>query len=725
MEMPTAAKRLRHRLRYIFPLSVTFISAILVFNLLLVEGAAAQESSGANLGLSSLEKAWLAKHPTIGLAIDINWAPLEFVNEQKQYRGMAAEYIRLIEARLGIKFKVDRKRPWPKMVEAVKNHDLDAFSLVARTPQREEYLNFTKPYISLPMVIVSREGDPYIGDISELKNKTVSVVKSYASHDLLARNHPDIRLDPVDSVVEGLKAVSYGKAYAFVGNLAVTSEIIRETGITNLKVSGQTPYRFELGMAVRKDWPELIPILQKAFNSIPHEERDQIYNRWIRVKFQKQVDHQIVFIVLGVGLFIVSIVLIWNRTLRREVMHRKKAEEALRESEQKFRDYASTASDWFWEMGQDLKFTNVSGLNQETIGVDPTELIGKSFDDIIGHGTNEFEALQNLETLDERKAFKNFQFTFHNNTGQTNIFRVSGMPVFNDGKFAGYRGVGSDVTVYKKMGDEIRIRAIEAEAAQQTMERQAAEMVELAEKEASLNAKLKYEVDIKNRFFSIIAHDLKSPFTSLLGMTQLMSQMADGFSKDKLVEYANDVNEAADRVFELLQNLLEWSRLQMDGAKLEIKVIPLDRMTQESIDILKPIALEKDISLINKIKKTAAYADQDMVRTVIRNLIANSLKFTPSGGSVEVSSSRRGEMVKITVTDTGVGISEAQAEKIFSLDQKTSTTGTAGEKGTGLGLPLCKDMLERNGGSIWVESALGKGSKFHFTLPVGPAKEQP
>ncbi len=636
---------------------------------------------------------------------------------------MAAEYIRLIEARLGITFDIDKERPWSKMVEAVKNHDLDAFSLASRTPQREKYVNFTKPYISVPMVIVSLESEPYIDGIKSLRNRTVSVVRSYASHDMLAKNHPYIRLDPVDNVLKGLEAVSQGRSYAFVGNLAVTSQIIREAGITNLKVSGQTPYRFELGMAVRKDWPELIPILQKAFDSISPEERDNIYNRWIRVKFQEEIDYRIVLALLGAGLLIVSIVLIWNRTLRKEIAHRKKAEDALRESEQKFRDYASTASDWFWEMGPDLKFTNVSGLAQDMIDVDPAELIGKSFDDIIGHGTDEQEAVQNLNALDNRDAFKNFQFTFHDNTGQTHIFRVSGMPVFNNGEFAGYRGVGSDVTVYKKMGDEIRIRAIEAEAAQQTMEIQAAEMVELAEKEASLNAKLKYEVDIKNRFFSIIAHDLKSPFTSLLGMTQLMSQMADGFSKEKLVEYANNVNEAGERVFELLQNLLEWSRLQMDGDRMEIKIIPLDGLARESIDILKPIALEKDIRLINKIKKTAAFADPDMVRTVIRNLVANSLKFTPPGGSVEVTSKIQGDMVQITVSDTGVGISDEQIEKIFSLDKKTSTTGTAGEKGTGLGLPLCKDMLERNGGRIWVESTIGKGSKFHFTLPTGPGKE--
>lgn len=283
--------------------------------------------------------------------------------------------------------------------------------------------------------------------------------------------------------------------------------------------------------------------------------------------------------------------------------------------------------------------------------------------------------------------------------------------------------IKEDIEKREEFSNELKQAMHDATMAHSFAEEQAQDLAELAEKQAVLNDQLKYEVNVKNQFFSIISHDLKSPFTSLLGMTHMMSQMADSFSKEKLVDYANTVNEAGERIFELLNNLLEWSRLQMEGANLEPVTIALDELTQDSIDVLKPIALGKDISLTNKIKKTAAFADQDMVQTVIRNLIANAIKFTPSGGSVEVSSQKQGDVVQVTVTDTGVGMSTEQAEKIFSLDQKTSTMGTAGEKGTGLGLPLCKDMLERNGGHIWVESTQGKGSSFYFTLPSKDGEE--
>ena len=135
------------------------------------------------------------------------------------------------------------------------------------------------------------------------------------------------------------------------------------------------------------------------------------------------------------------------------------------------------------------------------------------------------------------------------------------------------------------------------------------------------------------------------------------------------------------------------------------------------------MALEKEIRLTNKIKNAAAFADRGMVQTVLRNLIADALKFTPSNGSVEITSQNHGDWIQVTVSDTGVGMSMEHAEKLFALDQ-TSTEGTAGEIGTGLGLPLRKDMVERNGGSIWVESTPGAGSRLHFTLPTEPRRER-
>jgi len=230
--------------------------------------------------------------------------------------------------------------------------------------------------------------------------------------------------------------------------------------------------------------------------------------------------------------------------------------------------------------------------------------------------------------------------------------------------------------------------------------------------------KLKQEVYVKNRFFSIIAHDLRSPFHSLLGMTKMFSQGVRKFNKEELVESAANLNEQGNRVFDLLQNLLEWSRLQMEGGKQEPINIQLAELTQEIIAILNITALDKEISLINNIRNVRAYADQNMIRTVILNLITNAIKFSRAGGAVIVSAGISDNRVLVNVSDTGVGMTKGQVEKLFSLDHKTSSLGTAGEMGTGLGIILCKEMLERNEGKIWVESTIGEGAVFHFTLPI-------
>ena len=232
------------------------------------------------------------------------------------------------------------------------------------------------------------------------------------------------------------------------------------------------------------------------------------------------------------------------------------------------------------------------------------------------------------------------------------------------------------------------------------------------------NAELKESNRVKTTFFSIIAHDLRSPFNSLLGMTRLMVTDKARLDKDALVGYAEDVNTAGQRFYALLQNLLEWSQLQMSGATFGPKQVVLESLVKDSLDVLHPIAQEKTINVTSQIGDVTAYADPNMVMMVIRNLVSNALKFTEAGGTINLSSQSIGDFVQITVTDDGVGIAKEGLTELFEVDHRTTSEGTAGETGTGLGLPLCKDMVEKNGGKIWAESVPGKGSKFHFTLPV-------
>ena len=252
---------------------------------------------------------------------------------------------------------------------------------------------------------------------------------------------------------------------------------------------------------------------------------------------------------------------------------------------------------------------------------------------------------------------------------------------------------------------------------QSRLEEQGAQLVALAENEAELIKKLDLEIAVKNRFFSIIAHDLKSPFNALLGFSNLITRMPDKLTKEQFVEYATMINVSSNNLFNLLENLLEWGRFQMEKNKVEPEPLNLVDISQENIDLLNATAEEKNIELRNETPRVTVKVDRNMLLFVIRNLISNAIKFTPKGGYVKISGRQIDDMIEISVSDTGAGIQPEIAEVIFDIDRKTTTLGTEGEEGTGLGLPLCKEMVELNGGHIWVDGSAGQGATFLFTLP--------
>lgn len=229
---------------------------------------------------------------------------------------------------------------------------------------------------------------------------------------------------------------------------------------------------------------------------------------------------------------------------------------------------------------------------------------------------------------------------------------------------------------------------------------------------------LKHLNATKDKFFSIVAHDLKNPFTSLLSISDVMVQnyeLADEEEKKACIER---VHHSLKHLYSLLENLLTWSRAQTGRLKFEPSTFNLSAVVQENTNLYKLAAEKKEITLEflagNEIK---AFGDREMINTVVRNLVGNAIKFTPVNGKVSISINERAGMLEIGVTDTGVGITPENVEKLFRIDEKVKTMGTDGEKGTGLGLILCKEFVRKNGGDIKVRSVVTQGTTFSFTLP--------
>ncbi|MDM8561570.1 hybrid sensor histidine kinase/response regulator [Candidatus Parabeggiatoa sp. HSG14] len=242
--------------------------------------------------------------------------------------------------------------------------------------------------------------------------------------------------------------------------------------------------------------------------------------------------------------------------------------------------------------------------------------------------------------------------------------------------------------------------------------------IELKTAKEALNQKieeLKQANASKDKFFSIIAHDLINPFNSLIGLLELLAHQNEQLSEEDKDKFIQIILNSSKKSYDLLKNLLEWSRAQTGRIKVNPVTFNLKEMIDRNIELLEHQASAKNINLFSYIEANSVFADEQMLDTVIRNLLSNAVKFTPINGKVSILSKKRGNEVEISISDTGVGIEDI--DKLFRIDVTYTTEGTEKEKGSGLGLILCKEFVEKNRGSIWVESEKGKGSIFHINLP--------
>jgi len=222
----------------------------------------------------------------------------------------------------------------------------------------------------------------------------------------------------------------------------------------------------------------------------------------------------------------------------------------------------------------------------------------------------------------------------------------------------------------------------------------------------------------KDRFFSIIAHDLKSPFSNFLGVTQTLEEMLPQLTMDEIREFASSMRKSATTLYRLLENLLQWSRIQRGLIPYEPKELQVNSLIAECVSMFKDTAKNKEIKIFLDIPENLkVYADENMLQTVVRNLLSNALKFTPRGGKIFINAETLDEeYIEVSIRDTGIGMPLSIVNNLFRIDVKTNRDGTEGEPSSGLGLLLCKEFVEKNKGKIYLESEENIGTTFHFTV---------
>ncbi len=294
----------------------------------------------------------------------------------------------------------------------------------------------------------------------------------------------------------------------------------------------------------------------------------------------------------------------------------------------------------------------------------------------------------------------------------------------------------------EKLADELIIANKELAFQNKEKEKRTAELIiankelayqnELKEKRAAelviINKELQQLIQLnkdKNMFFSIIAHDLKSPFNSIIGFSELLMEQIKEKNYDKIGEFANIILQSSNRAMDLLMNLMVWAQSQSGRMDFNLEYFDIITLIDEVMLILNDIAEQKSIHIANTLPPSIQVnADKEMINTVIRNLITNAIKFTQPEGKITISAVDKQNELIVSVSDTGVGISKDRIEKLFNISNDYSTSGTQKEKGTGLGLILCKEFINKNNGKIWVESEIGIGTTFYFSLPLNLENRQ-
>jgi len=319
------------------------------------------------------ELQFMKEHPIIKLGVDPEFVPFEFIDEDGEYKGIAADYLALISKKTGLKFEIQKGLTWPEAYDMAVNGEIDALPLIGKTPQRQEHFIFSDPYYYFKRVIVTRETEKGISNIEELEGRVIAVQRNSSHHSYLLE-HPEINISLYDSVEAGLTAVATGKERAFLGNLATTSYMIKTHGLTGLRyIAFEAEKEQPLHFAVRKDWPELVNIFDKAMDTVTQNQKTEINNKWIEL--QTDIDYgPIMRILLIVGSIIVLIFIVsffWIVRLRKEIRRRKEIQKDLEKAKLEADEANEFKSSFLARMSHEIRtplnaITGISYLLKKT-----------------------------------------------------------------------------------------------------------------------------------------------------------------------------------------------------------------------------------------------------------------------------------------------------------------------------------------------------------------------
>ncbi|NOR52386.1 MAG: transporter substrate-binding domain-containing protein [Gammaproteobacteria bacterium] len=666
--------------------------------------------------LSDSENDFLKNKQTIQMCVDPDWMPLEKV-ERGKHIGIAADFMTLFEKHLGIPIELVPSKNWVESIQFAKSRRCDIFSMVMTTPERLEYMGFTQPYLSVPLVMATDNNKPFVADISELRDKNMGVVEGYAIGDLLRAKYPHMQMVDVKSVNHGLQLVEEGELYGFIGALVTVGHAIQKGFTNELKITGKFDSKWELGVGVRNDEPLLLSAFKKAIDSVSHQQNQEIINRWLSVRLESGFDYSLFWKIIALILLLMSAFLYHYFKIRRYQVHLEKlieekshdlraakdaAEEAnrakgeLRDSEAQLRTLFETLTTGLALCRIDGSLVKVNEAYASILGRTIEETINLTYWDITPkkYADNEKEQLELLNT-----------------TGQYGPYIKE--YIHKDGHLVPVQLMGSLI----EQGDETYIWSV------------VEDITERRNSEEALRRSQKMEAI--GQLTGGIAHDFNNILGVILGNLDLLERQLKPDEKSR--KRVESMKKAGQRAVNLTKQLLNFSSRQ--AAQLAITDINRVIVGMDSL-ITRSITPEVEVEYLFDDNLWLSQIDPGDFEDALLNLVINArdamagqghLRIETHNATLDVAYCKQnpgvspGEYVELVVSDIGEGISHEEQEQIFEPFYTTKEQG----KGTGLGLAMVFGFVQRSGGSIKCYSEVGVGTTFHLFLPRAEGEELP
>lgn len=667
--------------------------------------------------LTPEQKGYLKNKKKITMCVDPNWMPLEKI-ENGVHTGIASEYMNLISQKLDTPIRLIETSTWSESLQKGIRRECDILALAEKTPMRENYFDFTTPYIQMPVVIVTKAGMPFMDNLDEIKHKSLGVVKDYSARDLLQSKYPGINLIEVESIQKGLEQVQQEKLFGFLDNSIVINHEIHKNNLSDLAISGQFQDTFSLSIASRNDEPILHDILEAALLSIDVQSKNEIMNQWANVRFERQIDYQFIWQISLFALIIIGIFIYWNLKLREVIRTKESVQAKLKESEEKFRtlfDIAPVMLDAFDENGRltlwNKECERVFGWKQEEINASPNVLA------LFYPDPKLQQAVLNPSSSRSVELFKEWHPL--TKSGENVVTKWAKITLPNGEMIH----IGYDITQQRKNELEIQETTRQLKIAKQQLQALNNSLEERIKAEIEKNVKQQFILMQQKRLAQMgemienIAHQWRQPLAQVNSSVLIIDAL---LSKHRFQNA--DVEE---RLVEI-ESLTEYMSKTIDDFKnffnpdKQKKAFHLREAVEQSLAILNGsldshyITVEIDIDVKHECR---CYLEelQQVVVVIVNNakdaIVSNKIQ----DPKIKIKAVKRGDTYVLSICDNAKGIPSGIIDKVFEPYFTTKHKS----QGTGVGLYMAKMVVEDGlGGTLSVHNT-DEGACFEIVLPRG------